>query len=39
MMIKVRMGAVDGLCLDITLNMQDMRSKFGYSRLGEIIFW
>jgi hypothetical protein len=28
---------VDGPCSDITLNMRDMRSKFGYTTLGEKI--
>ena len=27
----------DGLCSDITLNRLDMRSKFGYTTLGEML--
>lgn len=29
-------GCIWGLCLDATLNMWDMRSKFGYITLSEI---
>ena len=37
LMIEVRPeGYIDGLCSDITLNRQDMRSKFGYIALGAI---
>ena len=36
LMIEVRPeGYIDELCSDITLNRQDMRSKFGYIALGE----
>jgi hypothetical protein len=37
LMIEVRPEEyIDGLCSDITLNRQDIRSKFGYNTLGAI---
>ena len=35
-MVEVRPDGLDGPCSDITLNMRDMRSKFGYATLYEI---
>ena len=38
LMIEVRPeGYKDGLGSDITLNRRDMRSKFGYTTLSEIL--